>query len=127
MVKLGRGPWHVAPAAGGSHSVKAMVTGGPPFEPPQTSRVAELTPFPEEEEYAGQGMKTSWRQRLERAVGSEDQVLPQKRSCSLSTPLLTWLGFKEANYFSALGIFQGPDPTLPTLHFPGGNKRPMRK
>lgn len=60
-------------------------------------------------------------------MGSEDQVLPQKRSCSLPTPLLTWLGFKEANYLSALGIFQRPDPTLPMLHFPGGNKRPTRK
>lgn len=57
------------------------------------------------------------------AVGSEDQALPPKRSWSLSTPLFTWLGFKEVNYFSALAL----PPRRQIQPFRVGNGRPMRK
>lgn len=53
----------------------------------------------------------------------EDQALPLQRSWSLSTPLFSWLGFKEVTYFSASALF----PRRQTQPFWGGNERLMRK
>ena len=59
----------------------------------------------EQEEQVEPGIKNKLhRQRLEYAVGSEDQTPRLNRSWSRSTPLFTWLRFKEVNYFSALGL-----------------------
>lgn len=52
----------------------------------------------------GPGMKTLEGKRLKGAPGSEDQALPRKRSWSLSTPLFSWLGFKEVTYYSASAL-----------------------
>ena len=90
---------------------KWAVPGGllPPTPPsPQGAEPAAPRPpsFQEEqEEQVEPGIKNKLqRQRLEYAVGSEDQTPPLNRSWSRSTPLFTWLRFKEVNYFSALGL-----------------------
>lgn len=68
-------------------------------------------------------MKTLEGKRFKCATGSEDQALPLKRSWSLSTPLFSWLGFKEVTYFSASAL----SPRCQTQPFRGGNERLMRK
>lgn len=109
----GRGGWagprRVAPAGGGSPFYEGHENGrAPPWATPvlpgcranctQGHRPGVVR------RNLGPGMKTLEGKRLKGAPGSEDQALPRKRSWSLSTPLFSWLGFKEVTYYSASAL-----------------------
>lgn len=92
-----------------AHFMKAMRMGVPPVGHSCPSRVpsqlhSRTSSRSGKKKFGARHEKTLEGKRLKGAPGSEDQALPRKRSWSLSTPLFSWLGFKEVTYYSASAL-----------------------